>query len=186
MSIKTSLNGGDRGFLLNYIANGSVGAEVGVWRGEFSAAILAAKQPKQYHLIDAWIAYENGGGVLKSTDVAVGAEELRYQEVLEKFKDQISSGQVVVHRALSVDASHHIDNESLDWIYIDGGHTYEDVKADLNAYFNKVKVGGYIMGDDYNPNAWKGVVKAVDEFRAYPQIKTIRLDGCQFVLQRIS
>ena len=36
-----------------------------------------------------------------------------------------------------------------DWIYIDGNHTYEYVKQDLEGYRPKVKPGGYMAGDDY-------------------------------------
>jgi len=46
-------------------------------------------------------------------------------------------------------------------VYIDGDHTYEGVKKDLNAWYPKVSKGGIICGDDIG---WAGVKQAVDEF----------------------
>jgi Methyltransferase domain len=57
----------------------------------------------------------------------------------------------------------------LDWIYIDGLHSYDGVRSDLDHYKSKVKPGGLIMGHDYTNHARAkelnfGVVEAVDEF----------------------
>ena len=56
------------------------------------------------------------------------------------------------------------NNIKADLIYIDGSHDYEDVVADLKSYWPLVNDGGIMFGDDYNPEQWPGVVKAVDEF----------------------
>ena len=44
----------------------------------------------------------------------------------------------------------------LDWIYIDGDHSYEAVKADLKAAMQAVKRGGFICGDDMQTSQWWG------------------------------
>ncbi len=36
-----------------------------------------------------------------------------------------------------------------DMVYLDGSHHYDDVLADLNAFWPLVKVGGVLFGDDY-------------------------------------
>jgi hypothetical protein len=46
---------------------------------------------------------------------------------------------------------------------IDGDHSYEAVKADIQAWLPKMKRGGVISGDDY---MWPGVKKAAEE--AFP------------------
>ncbi len=53
-----------------------------------------------------------------------------------------------------------------DFIYIDAGHTYEEVKADLNAWWSKLKHQFVFMGDDYmiDPDNTYGVIEAVNEF----------------------
>lgn len=186
VNVRTSLNGFDRGFLFAYISPNSIGAEIGVWKGEFSQAIITHTSPKQLHLIDAWIAYPNASGVMKSSDGQEGAEEQRFHSVAQLFEHEMSNGQVVIHRALSSDVASEFPDNFFDWIYIDAGHTYEEVRQDLELYVPKVKINGYIMGDDYNPQAWPGVVQAVNELRNKTNIKTISLISCQSVLQRIS
>ena len=55
-----------------------------------------------------------------------------------------------------------LKDELFDFIYIDGIHTYEQVKIDIDNYLPLVKEGGIIGGHDYGPH-WPGVNKAVDE-----------------------
>ena len=76
---------------------------------------------------------------------------------------------MVLHRSYSVEAAKTFADGSLDWVYIDGMHTFEAVKADLEAYAAKVKVGGFILGHDYTnlpfyQNMGFGVVEAVNDF----------------------
>ena len=57
-------------------------------------------------------------------------------------------------------------DKSLDFVFIDGAHNYESVKADIQAWLPKVKIGGFIGGHDYGndePENVNGVKKAVDE-----------------------
>ena len=50
-----------------------------------------------------------------------------------------------------------------DLIYVDASHEYEAVKEDIKSYWNLLKDGGTMIGDDYH-SSWPGVIKAVDEF----------------------
>ena len=55
------------------------------------------------------------------------------------------------------------DDESLDFIYVDGyAHGGEDGGETLFRWYDKIKVGGLISGDDYDP-AWPLVQEAVNE-----------------------
>ena len=47
---------------------------------------------------------------------------------------------------------------------LDAGHSYEDVKNDINIWYKKVKPGGVISGDDYGGTFFPGVTQAADEF----------------------
>lgn len=49
-----------------------------------------------------------------------------------------------------------------DFVFIDAGHSYEAVKADIAAWLPKVKPGGWFGGHDYHKNH-PGVIRAVDE-----------------------
>ena len=47
-----------------------------------------------------------------------------------------------------------------DLVYIDAGHDYESVQTDIK---ESISFGCHLVGDDFNPNAWPGVVRAVWE-----------------------
>ena len=68
------------------------------------------------------------------------------------------------------EASTDFEDESLDFLYLDAGHMYADVKMDLEHWWGKVKNGGIFAGDDYFNGFVKqagysfGVRDAVDAF----------------------
>lgn len=61
-----------------------------------------------------------------------------------------------------------LDDATLDFVFIDAGHEYEEVKADIACLLPKVKPGGVLAGHDYYKK-FPGVRKAVDE--AFPDRK---------------
>lgn len=56
----------------------------------------------------------------------------------------------------------YIDFASVEAVFIDGGHEYEDVQRDFLAVRSRVRPGTRILFHDYNPE-FPGVVRAVDE-----------------------
>ena len=60
------------------------------------------------------------------------------------------------------------DDDSIDFIYIDGRHDYESIKLDLELYLPKLKNGGIIGGHDYNKKNWPEVCRAVNEVIGEP------------------
>lgn len=71
----------------------------------------------------------------------------------------------------SDDAVGDFEDNFLDFIFIDGLHTYEQVKKDCENFYPKVKTGGLFSGHDYN-NV-KEVQNAVKEFAIKQGLKTI-------------
>ena len=61
----------------------------------------------------------------------------------------------------SVTASGLFGDASLEWVHLDARHDYESVKVDIEAWLPKVKVGGWLSGDDYDQQKWPEVVRAV-------------------------
>jgi len=52
-----------------------------------------------------------------------------------------------------------------DLIYIDAAHEYNAVKQDIQLYWEVLKTPhSHLFGDDFNPQSWPGVVRAVTEF----------------------
>jgi len=80
-----------------------------------------------------------------------------------------------------------------DVIYIDGDHSYQGVKRDLQLALKKVRPGGFICGHDYEMNMVRakscydfGVKRAVDEFCKAEgfSICAKAIDGCvSFAIQ---
>ncbi len=83
---------------------------------------------------------------------------------------------VTVHSDDSVVTSHLFDNESLDWVFLDGSHKYEKVKAEIQNYLPKMKSGGYLSGHDITVSRF-GVRRAVEGLLPVDQIE-ISDDGC--------
>jgi SAM-dependent methyltransferase len=179
----------ERREMLAELPRDAVCAEIGTWRGGFAATILADRSPRQLFLIDPWEhrveeTYEKAsyGGNMQGGQRALDA---MHQDVLDRFAEEIAAGQVVVLRKRSTDAASTFSDESLDWIYIDGDHSYDGVTADLEAYARTVKPGGRIAGDDYgHQGSWfeDGVKRAVDELAARTGAE-LQVIGTQFVLR---
>lgn len=74
-------------------------------------------------------------------------------------------------RKYSDDAIKDFEDNFLDFIFIDGLHTYEQVKKDCENFYSKVKSGGLFSGHDYNNI--KEVRDAVKEFAIKQGLKTI-------------
>lgn len=68
----------------------------------------------------------------------------------------------------------------VDLIYIDAGHEHDEVYTDLSLYYNLLRPGGVIFGDDYSAG-WPGVVSATNKFVAEKQLVLTALHGkCLF------
>ena len=57
-----------------------------------------------------------------------------------------------------------IDLNEIDYVFLDGGHSYDTVKSDLNNCKVVVENNGVILCDDYDLSYAPGVKKAIDEF----------------------
>lgn len=55
-------------------------------------------------------------------------------------------------------------DKSIDFLYIDGDHSYQGIKKDIELWYPKVKPGGIIAGHDFIDDYNMGVVQAVKEF----------------------
>jgi hypothetical protein len=177
--------------LLDLLPKQSVGAEIGVHKGDFSAVILDVVSPSRLHLIDPW-HYETADvydDAWYGGRASGGQAELddRYRAVLDRFADEIGSGQVVVHRNESAPVLRELPSDTFDWVYIDGNHLYQFVKLDLELSLERTKVGGLITGDDYREGGWwdGGVKRAVDEFSDNAAVELLHLDTGQFVFRKL-
>jgi len=187
---RTMFVGDSRADLLELLPKGSIGAEIGVWRGDFSSRLLRIVRPARLHLIDPWRFEEHadyegawyGGGIARNQS---DMDDI-YESVCVRFADEVESGVVLIHRGPSAQIGMEFDDAYFDWVYIDGNHLYEYVRNDLEIFATKVKSGGLITGDDYGVRGWwrDGVTRAVDEFVAQGTCEPVHL-GRQFVLRTV-
>ena len=179
-----------RGFLLRRMPRGAVCAEIGVYAGAFSAQILRDTQPRSLHLIDPWRFHDDPvyEGSLYGGPAGRNQQQMDaiHQQVRQRFAVEIAAGRVHLHRCDSIAAATCFADAHFDWIYIDGNHLYPFVKADLEAYYPKVKPGGLIAGDDYAREGWwaDGVTRAVDEFLATRRCRRVLIREHQYILRK--
>jgi hypothetical protein len=79
--------------------------------------------------------------------------------VMEKYGDRVT-----FVRRTGESASHEWEEQSVDFVYIDGLHDYASISRDIELWYPKVRTGGIIAGHDYHPDI-PDVIRAVDEFR---------------------
>lgn len=70
---------------------------------------------------------------------------------------------IVLIIASSLTASALFADRSVDWVHVDARHDYDSVRADILAWRPKIKLGGWLSGDDYDDPKFPGVVQAVHE-----------------------
>jgi SAM-dependent methyltransferase len=148
--------------------------EVGTWKG--ASAIRTAALMKEYKIsdpqllcIDTWLgSVENwlDPRYFPSLLLKWGRPELYntfinnviikgHTDVIIPFPvDTSTAAKFLLRKKMFADA-----------IYLDASHEYQDVVADLAAYWQVLRPGGVFIGDDYEPY-WPGVVRAVNEFTA--------------------
>jgi hypothetical protein len=129
------------------------GIEIGVEKADNALSILRELPIERLFLIDPYIPYEDAlGHADYSSDYAIAHTKLAEYP------------QVVWLRKTSESAIREFRNEeAVDFVYIDGNHSYESVKKDITLYYPLIKNNGLIGGHDYTPY-YESVMRAVNEF----------------------
>jgi hypothetical protein len=143
--------------------NGAHFVEIGAWKGKSSAFLATeiANSGKQikFDCVDTWLGsaeHLQVGGHYYDSDAATGK---LYDVFIANMKPV--EGYYNPIKMESVEASKLYADESLDFVFIDAGHEYENVYADIKSWLPKVKPGGWIGGHDYPWN--EGIRRACRE-----------------------
>ena len=141
-----------------------IGAEIGSYIGESAEIFAQSGKFKKFYCIDPWKAgYDpsdiaSNRGCFDEVEATFDARAAKYP-IIEKVK--MTSSQAAARFSRSY----------LDFVYIDGNHTYCAVKADLRAFIPKVKPGGFVGGHDYGWVGFGGSIEcAVLEELGLPEI----------------
>ncbi len=140
------------------------GAEIGIDNGFYSEVLCLQNPNLKLHCIDPWKVYR------KYEDIK---EEKVFTERFEHTKKLLKPYNCNIIRKSSTGALKDFAPRSLDFVYIDGNHTFDYVTEDLNGWSKIVKKGGIISGHDYKGRRRGssplgrmelGVGKAVDKY----------------------
>jgi len=132
--------------------------EVGSWKGR-SASFMGVE-----------IINSGKNIIFDCVDTFEGSPEhrsLNKQKLYEEFcknTDPIKKVFGKVHVMRSLEAASLYEDESLDFVFIDASHDTENVYQDCNAWWPKIKKGGILSGDDYDPHAWPGVPDGIRKY----------------------
>ena len=175
------------------------GVEIGIWYG-YTSRMFLDRGIESLQMIDPWSPqpykksdeYESYEAYMEKYERILGIKETdeSFQEHYDMVYDNVrfqfgNDPRCKIHRMTS-DEWFAQNTEHYDWIYVDGDHGYEGVKRDLDNALKCIRVGGFIMGDDYlwkgAPYGKRGVTNAVDDFIRENLLFKERCGETQFVI----
>jgi len=123
--------------------------EVGCWIGDTRKGLL--KSCKDVYVVDTFKGSEGDR-------TSVLAEN---RDIHKEFTENVGNpDNLRVLKGDSIEVAKDFNGTKVDMVFIDAGHNYEEVKADINAWLPKcTKI---ISGHDYC-DGFPGVIKAVNE-----------------------
>ena len=150
-----------------------IGAEIGVSNGRYSKWLIQKNRGLKLYCIDPWTAYDEY--VERHGEGAQVLQDASY----EATKKRLAPFDCHIIKKTSMDALKDFKDESLDFVFIDGNHTFQYVVNDIAEWSKKVRKGGIISGHDY----WNSVdlevgkewvyIKSRDEKRRLCQVKDV-------------
>jgi glycosyltransferase involved in cell wall biosynthesis len=125
--------------------------ELGSWKGKSTHALCSSKCPSVV-AIDTW------EGSVAEPDAHA---EAKTEAVFDEFKSNVAgfTNLTMVRKDIN-EAVDNFGDQSVDMVFIDAGHTYEEVRNDIRKWKPKAKL--ILSGHDYC-TGWPGVMQAVDE-----------------------
>lgn len=120
------------------------GAEIGTEGGKYADSLLRKIPDLFLYCVDCWEGYEGYRENMQNKQASY------YLQAIERLKPHGDRYEMI--KAYSMDAVKDFEDESLDFIYIDGNHNFKNVTDDIAEWSKKVKKGGLIMGHDFTHN----------------------------------
>lgn len=148
-----------------------IGLEIGCAEGNTTKHLLSNISNLKLYGIDPYTEYIDWNGYDLNSD-HMDRTTKKFEENIKNYKNRHH-----LYKNFSDDVVDKFENNSLDFIFIDGLHTYEQVLKDCRNYYSKVKSGGIFSGHDYT--AIEAVNRAVVEFATeieIPEIFDVEVD----------
>lgn len=148
--------------------------EIGAWLGKSSFYLVERHSNKgDIYIVDTW------QGADDSLETAHKLATLTDIFILFMKNMKVHLGKFIPFRALSCDSAAFFEDNSVDFIFIDGDHTYEGVKEDIASWLPKLSKGGTIGGHDYT-SLHSEVIRAVNE--AFGE-ENIKINGASWIFE---
>jgi len=141
------------------------GVEVGVYKGEFSEQLCKTMSGVELYGVDDYDIIE-----LRAERKGASAQHKFYKGALKRTKPFPN---YKLLKKTSMAATLEFPLNSIDFVYIDGGHGFDYVMADLIEWGKRVKKGGIISGHDYYHFVNGGIVEAVEAYTCMHGVKTV-------------
>ena len=129
--------------------------ELGSWKGRSTHALLSGC-PGTVTCVDTW------KGSLDPRDMTNA--QAKAEDILATFQKNVghfTNLEICQMESAEAAAKFIAEGRKFDMVFIDAGHTYEEVKRDIELWRPLAKV--ILSGHDYLPETWMGVCQAVDE-----------------------
>lgn len=146
--------------MYNNFPKGGVGAEIGVCKGANAVCLFVATRPTKLHLVDTW---ERNPATELYHPIELFYGDWR-GHINRLFPQEIIDGSVVLHKTTGIDFFNSVEDNSLDWVYLDSDHNFSNIIQEIRLATKKVRSGGVISGHDFcvHEKAWRsGVMRAV-------------------------
>ena len=159
------------------ITNARAGArfvEVGCWQGR-TVAYLALEAKRRGKTVSVWAVDNWKGAACDNLDEECRKMAAAGRTLYERFRTNMEDTGAFVHHwepgtfpdPVSVSAAAAFEPRSCDLIFIDADHSYEAVKADIIAWYPKLRPGGILAGHDSNRGGVQdGIRDALKELNA--------------------
>jgi hypothetical protein len=136
------------------IAGYKYGAEIGVRSGYYSKVLFNHINGLKLICVDPWVSYK--------------AIEQVPQEIVDQTHDnclrRLKGLDVEYMKMTSMEAVKQVPDKSLDFVYIDGLHEFDDSMMDIIRWSPKVRTGGIVSGRNYFAFYRSGAMMAVDAY----------------------
>jgi predicted O-methyltransferase YrrM len=119
------------------------GVEIGTSGGFYAGRIMKTVPNLKLYCVDPYITYSDYVETPRPED------QTRQEEHLRIAKERLKDFNVTFVRKTSRDAANDFEDNSIDFVYIDGNHSFEYVIEDIALWTKKVRKGGIIAGHDY-------------------------------------
>lgn len=134
--------------------NWTYGAELGVWRGNTFLYLLNNCPGLSLIGVDLWAPQPDN----KFTPLLDWPHEIN--EKIVRTNSKVFGERAIIHKMYTTEAAKLVDDNSLDFIFVDADHSEEAVRADFEAWIPKVKDSGWLFGHDIN---WPTVQIVADD-----------------------